>query len=350
MDREEKERQRILSILQESDSESALSDQECIEEDHLSERSHPSDTEQEISESDDDDITLSTLSHRNRSPQLEEHSTFGSTSSFYRGKDSTICRDVIIMEDTENSSDVIQAKIEEEQSDNTTEDEETVINSSDVTYIPDETESSSSTSDEYYNVLSDTEVLPDKPTVLDKRQRKQPDRFGFINICIESVGDKNLTYEDVMNGIERVQWCKAMEEELQSFQCIKTELRFKFKIKDHGEIRHCSGMRVRKENNVISIDQEHFVEELLRKFNMKNCNTVSTPMEVNLKLTKENTCPNISYAVCYLILFLKYLKKTKHFGLKYVKDDLDIIGYADAVWASDSLDRKSYTVLGSPLK
>ncbi|CAH0721920.1 unnamed protein product, partial [Brenthis ino] len=90
MDREEKERQRILSILQDSDSESALSDQECIEEDHLSERSHPSDTEQEISESDDDDITLSTLSHRNRSPQLEEHSTFGSTSSFYRGKDSTI--------------------------------------------------------------------------------------------------------------------------------------------------------------------------------------------------------------------------------------------------------------------
>lgn len=36
---------------------------------------------------------------------------------------------------------------------------------------------------------------------------------------------------------------------------------------------------------------------------------------------------------------LKYLQKTKHFGLKYGKDDLDLIGYADGV------DRKSYTGL-----
>lgn len=42
---------------------------------------------------------------------------------------------------------------------------------------------------------------------------------------------------------------------------------------------------------------------------------------------------------------LKYLQKTKHFGLKYGKDDLDLIGYADADWASDCVDRKSYTGL-----
>lgn len=112
---------------------------------------------------------------------------------------------------------------------------------------------------------------------------------------------------------------------------------------------------------------------------MENCNSVNTPMEVNLKLEKEITCstqypyqqlvgsllylsiltrPDISYAVCYLSQFnncysethwkhlkrvLKYLKKTKNFALKYFKDDLDLIGYVDADWASDSLDRKSYT-------
>lgn len=42
---------------------------------------------------------------------------------------------------------------------------------------------------------------------------------------------------------------------------------------------------------------------------------------------------------------LKYLQKTKHFGLKYGKDDLDLICYADADWASDCVDRKSYTGL-----
>lgn len=125
-------------------------------------------------------------------------------------------------------------------------------------------------------------------------------------------------------------------------------------------------MRVRKDKNVISLDQEKFVDQLLNKFHMKDCNPVSTPIEVNLKLAKEDVCsteypyqqligsllylsiltrPDICYAVNYLSQFnncfskthwkhakhiLKYLKRTKHFGLKYVKDDLDLTGYADA--------------------
>ncbi|KAF9800500.1 hypothetical protein SFRURICE_020736 [Spodoptera frugiperda] len=60
MDREEAERQRILAILQESDSDTEFSHQDvCDEEDHLSERSISIDTEQDISESDNDDIPLS---------------------------------------------------------------------------------------------------------------------------------------------------------------------------------------------------------------------------------------------------------------------------------------------------
>ncbi|KAF9824656.1 hypothetical protein SFRURICE_004113 [Spodoptera frugiperda] len=62
MDREEAERLRILAILQESDSDTELSDQDvCDEEDHLSERSISIDTEQDISESDNDDIPLLSL-------------------------------------------------------------------------------------------------------------------------------------------------------------------------------------------------------------------------------------------------------------------------------------------------
>ncbi|KAF9822869.1 hypothetical protein SFRURICE_016103 [Spodoptera frugiperda] len=60
MDREEAERQRILAILQESDSDTELSDQDvCDEEDYLNERSISIDTEQDISVSDNDDIPLS---------------------------------------------------------------------------------------------------------------------------------------------------------------------------------------------------------------------------------------------------------------------------------------------------
>lgn len=99
MDRKEAERHRILAILQESDSDSELSDQDvCDEEDHLSERSNPSDTEQDISEDDKDDIPLSTLSHRNRSREeqcISESSSSSNvnrecSSGFYRGKDGTM--------------------------------------------------------------------------------------------------------------------------------------------------------------------------------------------------------------------------------------------------------------------
>ncbi|CAK1582909.1 unnamed protein product [Parnassius mnemosyne] len=70
----------------------------CDKEDHLSERSNPSDTEHDISEADDDDMSLSTLLHRSRS--REEQCTYESSSSsnanrecssgFYYGKDGTM--------------------------------------------------------------------------------------------------------------------------------------------------------------------------------------------------------------------------------------------------------------------
>lgn len=53
MDREENETQRILSILEQSDSDSVISDQENeVDEKYLSERSHPSDIKHNISWSD----------------------------------------------------------------------------------------------------------------------------------------------------------------------------------------------------------------------------------------------------------------------------------------------------------
>lgn len=60
MDRKEAERQLILAILQEFDSDTEFLDQDvCDEEDHLSERSISIYTEQYILESDNDDIPRS---------------------------------------------------------------------------------------------------------------------------------------------------------------------------------------------------------------------------------------------------------------------------------------------------
>lgn len=70
------------------------------------------------------------------------------------------------------------------------------------------------------------------------------------------------------------------------------------------------------------------------------------------------TRPDLSYSFSYLSQFnncynethfnyakriFKYLQKMKHYCLTYNKDNVELTGFVDADWASDSLDRKSYT-------
>lgn len=162
---------------------------------------------------------------------------------------------------------------------------------------------------------------------------------------------------------------------------LKKVLSSEFKLKDLGPVRRYLGMRihVNKECKTITVDQQEYIEQLLLKFNMSNCKTVDTPIESKLNIEKaENivanipyqkligslmylavlTRPDLSYSLSYLSQFnncynethfnyakriLKYLQKTKHYCLMYHKDNVELTGFVDADWASDSLDRKSYT-------
>lgn len=155
-----------------------------------------------------------------------------------------------------------------------------------------------------------------------------------------------------------------------------------FKIKDLGQAKQILGVNVSidREKEVITLDQKHYIDLLLSKFNMSECRGVDTPMEKGLSLSKdENNCdsslpyrqligglmylavmtrPDISYSVSYLSQFnnffntshwktakrvLKYLQKTKNVCLKYKKGSGQLLGYVDADWGSDITDRRSYT-------
>ena len=169
--------------------------------------------------------------------------------------------------------------------------------------------------------------------------------------------------------------CKTETENL------KTVLKSQFRIKDLGCVKRYLGMRVTidKKCNTIKIDQQQYIEQLLFKFKMFNCKPIDTPIECKLNLEKTEKCvtdipyqrligslmylavmsrPDIAYSISYLSQFnnchnethfnhakrvLKYLQKTKHYCLKYSKDNLELKGFVDADWASDTLDRKSYT-------
>lgn len=158
-----------------------------------------------------------------------------------------------------------------------------------------------------------------------------------------------------------------------------------FKIKDLGEAKFCLGVRINQNRSrgEIYIDQKKYIEEILGKFGMTNCNPVRTPIDKNVKLKKSTegneegikdlpyqcligslmflavtTRPDIAYVTSMLSKFnncytqehfnaakrvLRYLKGTMDKCLVYRKTNDKIVGYVDADYANDEDDRRSYT-------
>jgi len=168
-------------------------------------------------------------------------------------------------------------------------------------------------------------------------------------------------------------------------ECLKLKLGSEFDIKDLGEAKQCLGVKITRDhnNNVIYLDQESYVDQVLKNFGMDDCKVVSTPIESKVEKVTNNidvdlsnlpyqkligslmylavlTRPDITFAVNYLSQFnncyseyhwqcakrvLRYLKGTKCYKLCFSKDnvnDLHLEGFVDSDWANDS-DRKSYS-------
>jgi len=53
-----------------------------------------------------------------------------------------------------------------------------------------------------------------------------------------------------------------------------------------GLMEYFLGLEVKQGEKGIFVSQERYVEEILNKFKMTNCNSVSTPMEPGTKLSK----------------------------------------------------------------
>lgn len=167
---------------------------------------------------------------------------------------------------------------------------------------------------------------------------------------------------------------------------LKDEVMSRFKSSDLGEASNCLGMRIRRDRNKgeVYVDQQKYTTEILEKFSMMDCNSVSTPLDVNHQLGKVSevnkeddfshlpyqrligslmylavcTRPDIAHAVSVLSQFnakyteehwrsakrvLRYLKGTVSHGLVFKKTGKYVQGFVDADWANDEQDRRSYT-------
>ncbi|XP_068692965.1 uncharacterized protein [Montipora capricornis] len=165
-------------------------------------------------------------------------------------------------------------------------------------------------------------------------------------------------------------------------QRLKDSLKVQFKMKDMGELHYYVGvcMVQDKEREQVYLHQGQYIEKMFKKFGQTEAKSVSTPVDLNVRLQKEDgvsrpvdtilyqsiigsllyaaitTRPDIAQAVGVVSKFcanptqshltaakriLRYLKGTVYLGLSYKCADVNLIGYSDADWAGDVDDRHS---------
>ncbi len=159
-----------------------------------------------------------------------------------------------------------------------------------------------------------------------------------------------------------------------------------FKMKDNKELKGFLGINVERNEKQMSLDQKFYIENVLKRFNMQDCKSTTTPMIVEKKKNEEEkskekkmddiglyqsaigsliylsiaTRPDITYAVQQAAQAMKepteddwikvkrifrYLQGTKSMKIVYStkeeEEENQIIGYSDASYAEDRKDRKS---------
>ena len=73
---------------------------------------------------------------------------------------------------------------------------------------------------------------------------------------------------------------------------IKKQLCEGFKLKDMGEIHYLLEMSVQRKDDKVMLDQQQYLMNLLKKFELENVKTVSTPFDPNIKLEKDDGYSN----------------------------------------------------------
>jgi len=163
---------------------------------------------------------------------------------------------------------------------------------------------------------------------------------------------------------------------------LKQELMRHFEMEDLGSAKLCLGINVSRDTDTgsISLDQKHYIDELVCKFGLSDAKTVKTPMLPNLDLQHGNpgnlpdvpyqqllgslmyiavsTRPDICYSVGKLCQFnnsftadhfeqakriLRYLKGTADQCLLFSSRGDDMFGLVDADWGGCKVDRRSYS-------
>ncbi|GJR59532.1 putative ribonuclease H-like domain-containing protein, partial [Tanacetum coccineum] len=177
--------------------------------------------------------------------------------------------------------------------------------------------------------------------------------------------------DDIIFGSTKKSWCDEFEALMKS----------RFQMSSIGELTFFLGLQVKQKPDGIFISQDKYVAEILKKFDFASVKTVSTPIETQEPLVKDEEAsdvdvhlyrsmigslmyvtasrPDIMFAVCACSRFqvtpktshlsavkriFRYLKGKPKLGLWYPRESsFDLESYSDSDYAGANLDRKSTT-------
>ncbi|XP_059669132.1 uncharacterized mitochondrial protein AtMg00810-like [Cornus florida] len=109
-----------------------------------------------------------------------------------------------------------------------------------------------------------------------------------------------------------------------------------FEMTDISIMAYYLGIEVKQMKDGIFIHQEGYAKEILKKFKMEDCKLVNTPMEVGIKLSRDEDRETVDP------IFFKSLVRSLRY-LTCTRPDIlfALVGYSDSDWAGDLDDRKS---------
>ena len=163
----------------------------------------------------------------------------------------------------------------------------------------------------------------------------------------------------------------------------KQLLKSEFQVTELGDLHWLLGIKIDITQSGIKISQTAYIDKILERFGMKDCHSVTTPIDPNHKLqsvtederiddpsfyqqiigslmyTVIATRPDLAYTVTHLSQFnaclgkvhltaakrvLQYLKGTRNWTLTFPKNNpLSLEGYSDASWSNDLNTRRSFS-------
>jgi len=200
-------------------------------------------------------------------------------------------------------------------------------------------------------------------------KRGQVDTTLFRRTLEKDIIVVQIYVDDIIFGSTNASLCMEFSKLMQD----------EFEMSMMGELKFFLGIQINQCKYGVYVHQTKYTKELLKKFKLEDCKVMNTPMHPTCTLSKEDTGskvdqklyrgmigsllyltasrPDILFSVCLCARFqsdpreshltavkriFRCLKGTINLGLLYRKSlDYKLVGFSDADYAGDRIERKS---------